>query len=259
MLMVYLDESGHETPEHVVVAGFIGAEEQWAAFETEWLSALKGPPTFHATKLRWNQEATRRRVANLSAIPYRHELRSVVGGVRVSDYADLLKNMAEVYTNQGYLMALYPILSAVSAYIPETETVRWVLEEQHDYEQPARTVIEQFAVMYGASRFSEVSFVSKKSTPRLHPADLLSFAVLHGMRDPSSKKARWSAPILGDDPWGSVVERERIREILGTGLMLTNAIKRQETGIDHRQLFQKYQSKREIHEIIRDAKTRAGK
>jgi hypothetical protein len=77
--------------------------------------------------------------------------------------------------------------------------------------------------------------------------------------DPSSKKARWSAPILGDDPWGSVVERERIWEILGTGLMLTNAIKRQETGIDHRQLFQKYQSKREIHEIIRDAKTRAGK
>jgi hypothetical protein len=38
---------------------------------------------------------------NLSAIPYRHGLRSVVGGVRVSDYADLLKNRRTLTVFRG--------------------------------------------------------------------------------------------------------------------------------------------------------------
>jgi hypothetical protein len=60
MLTIYLDESGHETSDHVVIAGFLGADEQWAAFDLDWRKALKGNTTFHSKSLRWNQERTRK-------------------------------------------------------------------------------------------------------------------------------------------------------------------------------------------------------
>jgi hypothetical protein len=31
MYSVYLDESGHETGDHVVLAGYLGTEEQWVS------------------------------------------------------------------------------------------------------------------------------------------------------------------------------------------------------------------------------------
>jgi hypothetical protein len=98
--------------------------------------------------------------------------------VNVSDYSDLLQNKAEEYLNQGYVLSLYPILSAISYNVPENDTVKWVFEEQHDYEQAARDVFRQFAIMYGTSRFSDICFVSKSATPRLQPADLLAYAIL---------------------------------------------------------------------------------
>jgi hypothetical protein len=99
MLTVYLDESGHETGEHVAVAGFMRADEQWAAFDPAWLAALKGHPSFHAHSLRWNQERTKNRIEKLSVIPYQHGPRSIAGSVCVSDYADLLQNKAEEYVS----------------------------------------------------------------------------------------------------------------------------------------------------------------
>ena len=248
MLTFYLDESGHETLDHVVVAGFFGTDEQWDAFDPDWLAALRGNTTFHAKSLRWNNEATKRRLATLSAIPYGHGLRSIVGSVCVSDYADLLKNKAEEYVNQGYVLCLNPILSDVSYRVPETEHVRWVLEEQHDYAQAALEVFRQYAFMHGQARFSDVSFVPKYATARLHPADLLAYAILQQVRDPKSKKALWSKPIIGDDPWGSIVERERVRRILGPSLAFVNQLEKAQTGKDHRQAFQKYESKREVHD-----------
>jgi Protein of unknown function (DUF3800) len=258
MLTVYLDESGHETFDHVVVAGFLGTDDQWNAFDPDWLTGLRGNRSFHAKSLRWNDEATKRRVARLSAIPYQHGLRSIVGSVCVSDYADLLQNKAEEYVNQGYFLCLYPILSAVSYNIPQTEPVRWILEEQHDYAQAALDVFKQYAFMHGTARFSDVSFVPKTATARLQPADLLAYAILQRVRDPKSTRALWSRPIIGEDPWGSIVDRETVRRILGPSLMFVNQLRKADTGIDHREVFQKYESKREIHEIIRDAKAKAG-
>jgi Protein of unknown function (DUF3800) len=254
MLTVYLDESGHETVEHVVVAGFFGTDEQWATCDPDWLAALKGNPSFHAHSLRWNQERTKNRIAKLSVIPYQHGLRSIAGSVCVSDYADLLQNKAEEYVNQGYILFLYPILSVVSFNIPETEPVRWVLEEQHDYEQAARDVFKQFGVIYGPTRFSDITFVPKATTPRLQPADLLAYAILQRARDPKSTKALWSRPILGDDPWGSIVDRDTVRQILGSSLAKLNEIQLARTGIDRREAFKSFPGKREVHEAIRHQK-----
>jgi Protein of unknown function (DUF3800) len=251
MLSVYLDESGHQSGDHVAVAGFVGTNEQWARFDADWLATLKGTASFHAKSLRWNRESTRRRVSILSAIPYRHGLRSIVGSVHVPDYADLLHNKAEEYVNQGYILSLYPILSAISFNVPETQPVKWIFEEQHDYEQGARDVFQQFAVLHGAVRFSDVSFVPATSTPRLQPADLLAYAILQRARDPRSPKALWSRPIIGEDPWGSIVPREIVRAVLEPSLALMNRVQQAQTGVDHREIFKKYLGKRDVHEAIR--------
>jgi hypothetical protein len=253
MVTVYLDESGHETDDHVVVAGFLGTEDQWSAFDSDWLKVLDGATSFHAKSQRWTKESTGRRVAKLSAIPYRNGLRSIIGSVCVSDYADLLQNKAEEYVNQGYVLCLYPILSAISYFIPETEEVKWILEEQHDYMQAASAVFKQFAVMYGPSRFSDIEFVPAGRTQRLQPADLLAYGMLQQLRNPKSQKAMRSRAIIGNDPWGSVVERETVRSILEPSLKLINQLQQTRTGIDHTQVFKRYQSKREVHDAIREA------
>lgn len=47
MYSVYLDESGQETGEHVVLVGYLGSEEQWTAFDLEWKLALGTTRNFH--------------------------------------------------------------------------------------------------------------------------------------------------------------------------------------------------------------------
>lgn len=109
MLTVYLDESGQESKDFVVIAGFVGTNEQWDSFLPDWKRGVGGS-VFHMNRLRW-KDATGRRLAKLALLPYKHGLRAVVGAVRVSDYWDLLKSPAEQYATEGYNIALFPVLS----------------------------------------------------------------------------------------------------------------------------------------------------
>jgi hypothetical protein len=40
MLTAYLDESGHEGKDLVILAGFMGTAEQWEKCEADWHSEL---------------------------------------------------------------------------------------------------------------------------------------------------------------------------------------------------------------------------
>src|ERR1017187_3689218 len=255
MLLAYLDESGHESGEYVVLAGFLGTEEQWAGFETEWLSELGPGRSFHIKDLRWNKESTRRRLERLGAIPYRHGLKPLVGSVCVADYQDLAANLPEVYSIQGYYLALFPILAAVHLTISEGEHITWTFEEQHDYSAQAKRIFKVFARTRGEARFSDVSFVSKDNTCRTQIADFLAYAVLQRQRDANSDRAIWCRPILGDDSFlGKIVDRDMIRLITDFALVSAAALTAIQTGRDPRIHFaERYSGKREIHEALQRA------
>jgi hypothetical protein len=110
--------------------------------------------------------------------------------------------------------------------------------------------------MNGESRFSDVSFVPAADTTRLHPADLLAYALLQRVREPKSRKAQFGRPIIGSDPWGSIVPRNIVRGILGPSIELVNEHEKPVPGIDPRVSFMKYPGKREVHEAIQLEKER---
>ena len=256
MLTAYLDESGHESGEYVVLAGFLGTDAQWASFEPDWRAALGQSASFHIKDLRCNKDSTRRRLARLGAIPHQHGLRPLIGALRVSDYADLAANLPEAFAIQGYFIALQPILAAVHLMVPQTETVRWFLEEQHDYEAQARRVFRVYTESHGTPRLSDIHFVSKTSSTTClgQPADFLAYAVLQELRDPSSIRAQSCKPIRGDGTfWGKIVERDEMRAIADTSLRLAAQLTALQTGIDPRMRIHNYAGKKEIAQALQRA------
>lgn len=254
MYSVYLDESGHETGEHVIVAGYLGTEEQWLSFEKEWGEALGGTKNFHIAKLRWSKDSTRRRLARLGPIPHRHGLLKVIGAVRVSDYADLLQNMSEVYAVQGYLACLFPIIVEVLKAVPASEQIRWFFEEQHDYEQQARNIFRNFPEV-DRNRLTDISFLAKDATMRTQPADFLAYAMLQKRRDPQSIRAQWCEPIFSVNSFlGMIVGHDLIRMIVGQSLAAAALLTTLQTGKNPRiQFASTYTSKSEVHEAMRKA------
>jgi len=251
MYSVYLDESGHETGEHVVVAGYLGSEDQWLSFEEEWKHALGLSRNFHMAKLRWNRDSTRQRLAKLGPIPHRHGLVKVIGAVKVSDYADLLHNMSEAYAAQGYHLCLFPIIVEVLKAVPVNASISWVFEEQHDYEQQTRNVFRNFPSVE-RERLSNVTFVGKDSTVRTQPADFLSYAMLQKRRDPHSVRARWCEPIFSVTSFlGMIVGHDLIRAILKQSLDAAAGLTTIQSGKNPRvQFASTYESKKEVHEAI---------
>jgi Protein of unknown function (DUF3800) len=261
MLTVYLDESGQESPEHVVIAGFVGTDEQWKSFIPDWQAAL-GPQrqSLHMCELRWNKPRIEGLLARLGPIPRKHGLIPVVGAVRVSDYSDMLTNDAQAILMSGYNLALYPVLIDVLQSFPETERIKWVFEEQPDHEVRARSTIEKFTAFQCQQRLSGIEFAPKHSTILTQPADYLAYATIQRLRDPDSKRAKWCSPILqGDKRLGKIVDRETIRSI--ANFVVSNAERATflDTGGTSAEVSLRYGGKRQIHEALRRvAKKKAG-
>lgn len=257
LLKVYLDESGHEADGFVVIAGFLGSERQWSAFEQDWLANLGNTTAFHIRRLRWGKLATKQRLARLAAIPHRHGLLPVVGAVKVSDYQDLPANNAESYSTQGYLIALFPIVIELLRATPSTEKIEWIFEEQGQYEREARNILRVLGGTLGQHRFGAISFVTKETTCRTQPADFLSFAVLQDLRNPASEKAEWCRPILGDRPYiGKIMDEALIRQVMGFALPAAALKTEIEMGFDPRRRFSKYQTKAEVRQALERARKR---
>jgi hypothetical protein len=254
MLTAYLDESGHESGKFVVIAGFLGTDAQWSALEAEWQESLGQSSSFHIKDLRWNKDSTRRRLEKLGAIPHKHGLQALIGAVNVSDYAHLAANLPEAYAIQGYYIALHPILAAVKLTVPSSQTINWVLEEQHDYEAQARRIFRVYAEDFGPNRFSNVSFASKAASCLGQSADYLAYAVLQELRDAASTRAQWCRPIRGDGTFlGKITEAKEMRAIADTALRQAAALTALQTGVNPRMRPHNYAGKRGVAEALQRA------
>jgi len=104
MLYGYFDESGHESPEWVSVAGFVGNKGHWEKFVPQWKAALGQRPTLHINALRWKQDRTRRLLERLGPIPHKCGLIGARGVVRVADFIDLTEAAGDDSLYTGYLL-----------------------------------------------------------------------------------------------------------------------------------------------------------
>ena len=222
MIRAYLDESGHESKDFVLVCGHGGYQKQWAVFAGAWLEAL-GPQRkrLHMKDLRWDKPYTQKLLARLGAIPDFARLKRIVGGVRVSDYEDLVTGTRVEKLLKGYVAALFVAVTAALLVLPENERLEIVLEEQREYEKRVGLALSAIATlpdgrMYtrdGKSKLARWVFVPHERTVLLDQADYLCYAMLQRYREETSEKARWCAPILGDGKnIGRMFTREETRK-----------------------------------------------
>jgi hypothetical protein len=224
MLTAYLDETGHESDEWVFVAGFYGNDEQCRRLATEWKQVLGRRSKFHMSSLRWKHHRTKRLLSALGPIPSRCGLQRIAGGVKVSDYADLIHaGTMHEKALKGYVLCLLGMMFQVLCHLPQGERLEIVFEQQDEYEPLAHDVLSMLAksdhpwmkMQTGEMKLAKWSFVPKQSTILTQPADYLAYALLQRHRDIDSQRAQWTESILtsGDGVTiGNVISRERIRK-----------------------------------------------
>jgi hypothetical protein len=226
VLTAYLDESGQESNSYVFIAGFLGNDEQWRRCATEWKVGLGGRKGLHMKRLRWGQPRTERLLQRLGPIPHQCGLEPLLGGVRVSDYEDLIKGTIDEQLMAGYISALYPLVIQTLRWIPSHERVEFIFEAQDRYEQRANLVLSdiannqrgsEFLTSDGISKLANWRFVPKDSTIFTQPADYFAYAVTQIYRDKKSEKSRLCMPICPDGDKstaiGSVMSRKQVRDI----------------------------------------------
>lgn len=223
----YLDESGHESGQHVIVAGFLGNDDQWDSCAAAWAIGLGKRKGLHMSELRWKSKSSHRvrdLLERLGPIPHRCGLTPVFGGVNVSDYSDMISGTLVTKINKGYILSLYPMIVRILATLKGEERVKLVFEQNTQYQ----TFTELIGMIVGAfegrifktpsglPRLSGIEFVTKGSTALTQPADYLAFAILQQHRDPRSQKARWTLPIIGNRiPVGKFMRRDELRKGIG--------------------------------------------
>ncbi len=229
MLTAYLDETGHETSNWTFVAGFLGNDEQWKKLVPLWRAALGHQRKhLHMRKLRFKKKRDRRLLASLGPIPDQCGLIPVVGGVRFSDYEDLVAGTAAEKLLKGYVACLYPLIINVLRAVPRNERLEIIFEQQNEYQPYTEHMLfalseirhhseELFLTEDKLPRIAKWSFVPKDSTVLTEPADYFAYGLLQLYRDQNSVRSKWCEPILksgNGEGIGAIMSRSDIRKVV---------------------------------------------
>jgi len=202
MLTAYLDESGHEGKDLVILAGFLGADAQWAKCEADWKAVLEKRQRkhLHMASLRWGKpERVRKLLSELGPVPHVAGLQAVFSAVKVADYEDLLDGTLMQKLMKGYVISLLGVADVISKHIPEEETFKLVLEVQNEYARAAHQIYLGSAdcrTPDGRRKWESLEFVAKDESVLAEPADFLAYAQVQQYRDASSVKSKLCEPIL---------------------------------------------------------------
>lgn len=158
----------------------------------------------------------------LAPIPVGCGLEPLLGGIRVSDYEDLLDPFLGKL-NCGYVSALLPLLVQILRWMPPDERLEIIFEQQDRYAGVANFTLENISTLEGfimqtsdgKPKLAKWSFVPKGSTCLTEPADYLGFAVAQYYKDKNSIKSKWCMPILRSvdtvQAIGAIMNREHAR------------------------------------------------
>jgi hypothetical protein len=175
--------------------------------------------------LRWNNTSTGKLLARLGAVPAACGLKRIIGGIRISDYEDLIPGPRAKKTLSGYACALLSIgVTLMLGNIPDKEQYEIILEQQDRYALQAQFVFSaltddpnpRFRNKDGDLKIAKWSYVSSKSTILFDQADYLCYALAQKHKNPQSLKSRWCAPILESDTdtIGRIMTKEEIRDAI---------------------------------------------
>jgi hypothetical protein len=141
MLTAYLDESGHEGQGLMVLAGFLGDDEQWKQCEEKWRIGLGKRKSLHMQELRWSKRGRIKKLLDsLGPVPHEAGLQAVFTTAAMSDYGDLIAGTQLERLFRAYIIALMGIIHLIQASIPSEETFKLVLEANDRYEVNSHSI-----------------------------------------------------------------------------------------------------------------------
>jgi hypothetical protein len=188
VIRAYLDETGQHADDYVFVAGPIGYKSQWDRFIKGWNRELGVQrERLHMRELRWSKPSTQGLLARLGAVPAAAGLKRLFGGVRVSDYQDLLPGEHAKKVVNGYTCALFATaVSLVLGGVPDGECFELVLEQQDIYEFNAHLALNSLIsdpnpllrTKEGLPKLARWAFAPSSSTVLFDQADYLCYALL---------------------------------------------------------------------------------
>jgi hypothetical protein len=214
MLIAIVDETGHESKDVVILAGFLGTEEQWAKCEQDWRAGLGSRDHLHMSRLRWSKvDRVRKLLGTLGAIPHAAGLQAIYSAVKISDYDDLVDGTQMQKLMKGYFITLLGIIDIVAKNIAPDETFKLVLEAQNEYALGANQIYlgtQDYRTPDGRRKLVSLEFIEKGDSTLAEPADFLAFALLQLYRDAKSVKSELCAPILRNTR--DALERNHVKQ-----------------------------------------------
>jgi hypothetical protein len=209
VLSAYVDETGQEGKNLVIVSGFIGDLEAWKKCALAWPLGFVGSQrkTLHLSKFKFTHQTEKKLLERLGPIPEECGLERVSGSVYVPDYADLVEDSVSQIHAHGYCMAIIPLILAIQSAIPKDKTYELIFEEQTALGFYRDKLLQMISLIMnrdpeiksGAKMKQLMSWrtMTKGQTRLFEPADYLSYHLAHASAEPDSIRTAWTRPILG--------------------------------------------------------------
>jgi hypothetical protein len=224
MLTAYLDESGHEGKDLVILAGFLGTDPQWAKCETDWKSVLEQRQRkhLHMKRLYWSKPASvGKLLTELGPIPHAAGLQAVFSAVKVADYEDIVDGTLMQKLIKGYVITLLGVVDVISKHIPEDEPFKLVLEVQREYAAAAYQIYlgsGDRRTPDGRRKWVSLEYIGKDESVLAEPADFLAYAQVQQYRDINSVRSKLCEPILKNTrpalARNHLVEKDNLRQFV---------------------------------------------
>jgi hypothetical protein len=214
------------------VAGYLGDEQAWRHVEALWPSAIDPRKHLHMNRLRFSRESEREMLLRVAAVSKECGLTPIFGGVRQSDYFDLVEGTEAERRLAGYLICCFPLIIHTLRNIPENERLELVCGRQDRYWPLADLAIATIAqaryypdILMSDGRHKLANWRTAPQGPEeglTEIADSFCYALLQAYRDKTSLRAQWCQPILDahEGGYGQVFKKDEIRSLIKDTLMV---------------------------------------
>jgi hypothetical protein len=170
-------------------------------------------------------------LARAGGVPEQCGLTPIVGGVRYSDYSDLIAGSRAEKLLSGYVVCFGGMLINTLRGIPQDERLEVVFEEQPVHQRNNSIAMHalqnastsEMRLPDGRPKLANWRPVPKGATPLTEIADFFAYALFQVWRDSKSLKTSLCRPILdayGGEGLGAILTRAKAREVVLTGGIL---------------------------------------
>lgn len=208
MLSGFFDESGTDQTSTVIVAGFVGATEHWAALESPWNHSLAELEIskFHATECaggtgefsrleRWKRDYLRKALSDLLACS---RLYAISNTILSENWTEAIGIMQPRFPHP-YNFAIEMLIATLTQYSQEFwdgEQVSVTLAPQQQFRSTVENIWARYQKHEEGRAISSVTYAEHSSTMSLQAADLLSHELRLFHRCNNSEMAWIGSPLL---------------------------------------------------------------